>query len=178
MKGYFIFDMDGVLVEYRRDVNSSNCYELMSRKGYFSNLRPEWNMIGAIKNLKKLFPKNVFILTSIYGKSYPYSKQEKIDYVKRVFPELLDNLIIVDVENGETKPEKMAEVSGRQLDSSFFLIDDYGENLRNWGNSGGTPVKYLNLINNSHGTKYDFVLDCFMDSNEITAKLIEFQFSK
>lgn len=171
MEKYFIFDMDGVLVEYRRDVNPSNVNELMSAKGYFSNLRPEWNMIGAIKKLKNLFPERVFILTSLYGTSFPYSRQEKIDYVKRVFPELINNLIIVDMEAGETKPSKMEEVVGRKIDSNFFLIDDYGENLRKWP---GTPVKYLNLINNSHGTKYDFVLDCFMNEDEIVAKLIDF----
>lgn len=166
--------MDGVLVEYRRDVTSENVNVLLKQKGYFTNLKPEWNMIEAIKALKRIFPKNVFILTAVYTDSYPYSKKEKIEYVQKVLPELLDDLIIVDVESGETKPQRVAEIIGDQINSNCLLIDDYGKNLREWKNEGGTPVKYLNLINNSHGTIYDNVLDCFMDQDEIVAKLIEF----
>lgn len=173
MNKYFIFDMDGVLVEYRRDVNPANAEELMSQKGYFSNLRPEWNMIEAIKVLQRLFPKNTFILTSVYGKSFPYSIDEKKKYVERVFPELKNNLIIVDAEKGETKPQKMSEITKKKINKDFFLIDDYGKNLRDWKNNGGTPVKYLNLVNNSHGTHYEHVLDCFMSKDEIIANLLE-----
>ena len=172
MDKVFIFDMDGVLVEYRRDVTPANVNELMTQRGFFSNLRPEWNMIGAMKKLHENYPEKTFILTSIYGTSFPYSRQEKLDYAKRVFPEMVDNLIIVDVEAGETKPQKMAQVIGHPVDEKFFLIDDYGKNLRQWKENGGTPVKYLNLINNSHGTKYDIVLDCFMDENKIFDKLM------
>lgn len=165
--------MDGVLVEYRRDLNPENADRLLAEKGYFSNLRPEWNMIEAIKTLKVFFPKNVYILTSVYGKSYPYSKEEKIEYVKKVFPELLDNLIIVDIEKGESKPKKMAEILGHPINENCFLVDDYGLNLKTWKSQGGTPVKYLNLVNNSHGTIYDHTLDCFMDGEKIVNQLLE-----
>ena len=91
--------------------------------------------------------------------------------MKRLFPEMEKNFILVDAEKGETKPERFFETTGRRINKDCMLIDDYGKNLAVWKKQGGTPVKYLNLINNSHGTHYDYKLDCFMRPDEIVDRL-------
>lgn len=171
---YYVFDMDGVLVEYRRDM-SPDKVEMMTKKGYFANLRPEWNMIFAMLALKARYPDRVFILTSTFASEFPYSIPEKIEYMKRLFPEMEKNFILVDAEKGETKPERFFEATGRRINKDCMLIDDYGKNLAVWKKQGGTPVKYLNLINNSHGTHYDYKLDCFMRPDEIVDRLEEIE---
>lgn len=172
-KRKFVFDMDGVLVEYRRDMSSDNM-ALMQQKGYFENLRPEWNMILAMKKLKEKFPEDVYILTAIYPTKLPYSVQEKKDYCEKVFPFMRDHLIIVDSEKGETKPEKFFEVTGQHINKNCYLIDDYGVNLKKWKEEGGSEIKYLNLINNNHGTIYERVLDCFMDPETLFETILSF----
>lgn len=166
--------MDGVLVEYRRDVSPENIEEKLKQPGYFLNLRPEWNMIGAMRKLYNLYPDRVFILTAVYGNQYPYSIPEKIEYTNKVFPFMNNNLIIVDGDKGETKPSKIEKVLGKKIDSTFFLIDDYGKNLKLWNEQGGSAVKYLNLVNNNHGTVYERTLNCFMSEDEIFAQLIKY----
>lgn len=169
-KKFYIFDMDGVLVEYRRDMSPEKA-SMMAQKGYFLNLRPEWNMILAMQMLFNICPSQVYILTSVFCKQFPYSVSEKIEYMEKVFPYMKNNMIIVDSENGETKAEKFEKVTGHKIGKNCYLIDDYGVNLKAWKESGGTPVKYLNLINNTHGTYYEHKLNCFMPPETIFSEL-------
>lgn len=167
---FYFFDMDGTLVEYRRDAD----VDKMKQQGYFYNLKPEWNMILAMKRLHEIFPNRVYVLTAVYPDEFSFSVDEKYRYMKKIFPFMENNYITVDVPMGETKQDKVLSLIGRSIDKNCLLIDDYSVNLKSWEESGGRPVKYKNGINNNNNTPHKYSVNCYMDPETVAATLLKF----
>lgn len=159
---YYFFDMDGTLVEYRQGCTMSD----LKKKNYFASLKPEWNMIEAMLELNSQKDTKVYILTKVYPKAFPYSIREKQEYISKYIPEMVNRTIMVNGDIGETKSEKIKITIGK-FDSDCFLIDDFTENLIEWESEGGTPIKYLNGINNTNGTIHKNSINCYMNSKQI-----------
>lgn len=154
--------MDGTLVEYRQGCTMSD----LKKKNYFASLKPEWNMIEAMLKLNKQKNNEVYILTKVYPKAFPYSIGEKREYISKHIPEMVNRVIMVNGDEGETKSDKIKEMIG-EFNSDCLLIDDFTENLNEWEAEGGTPIKYLNGINNTNGTIHKNSISCYMDGNKI-----------
>lgn len=148
MKRVF-FDMDGVLAEYRRDCTEND----MKQKGYFRTLKPERNMLGALallcENAEELGI-GVCVLTKVYPSLFRHSLREKMEWRDCYMPQLFDSEFIMV--NGETEEKSQAirELLHTEIDGDCYLIDDYNHNLAEWAKSGGTPVKYVNGINDKN----------------------------
>lgn len=159
--------MDGTLVEYRRDCNLS----LLKSRGYFASLKPEWNMIEAMLKLNKDENSRVFILTKVYPNVFPYSVNEKIEYISKYIPDMIDKTIMVNGDTGETKSGIIRKTIG-QFNHDCVLIDDFTKNLTEWENEGGVSIKYLNGINNTNGTVHQNSVNCYMSAESIYNYLI------
>lgn len=167
---FYFFDMDGTIVEYRRDAD----VEKMKQPGYFYNLKPEWNMILAMKLLKSMYPNQVFVLTTVYPNELTYSVREKVLYRDKIIPFMKDNFIMVNGDIGETKQNKVESIVGGPINENCLLIDDYSVNLKSWEESGGRPVKYKNGINNNNNTPHKYSVNCYMDPETVVATLLKF----
>ena len=147
---YIFFDMDGVLAEYRIYCSERD----MRQKGYFSTLKPEWNMVEALKKMTEKYKNNknigIFILTKVYSSFLPYSIPEKIEWKNKIMPFISEeNFIMVDGEHME-KTEAIKKKLGVSIDKNCYLIDDYNPNLNDWLEKGGTPIKYTNGVNDKN----------------------------
>ena len=148
MNKKIFFDMDGVLTEYRIYCGQHE----MQQEGYFDTLKPEWNMVLAFINLATVYPNNVFILTKVYPTIYPYSVEEKKNWVRKILPDFdCQNMIMVNGEK-EEKSEAIKNFFGFQIDQDCFLIDDYNPNLYDWRMKGGRAIKYVNGVNDKKGS--------------------------
>ena len=145
----FFFDMDGVLAEYKRGCDEND----LSKKGYFRNLLPEENMIKALQMLlenSEALGLRLCVLTKVYPSRFPYSLREKEEWRQAFLPDLYDSeFIMVNGEECE-KSEAITALLGAGLNQDYFLIDDYNPNLAEWAAAGGTPVQYVNAINDTH----------------------------
>ena len=127
MKRIFV-DMDGVLCEFRHASPSA-----LVKKGYFANLRPQQNVVEAVKILVML--RDVYILSAyIPGTS---ALAEKMEWADRYIPEIKESQrVFIPVGTN-----KSVFVNAKEDD---VLADDYWPNLYKWE---GKAVKILNGIN-------------------------------
>ena len=134
-------DMDGTLAEWKNVESENVLYE----KGYYENLKPNENLLNAIKELIQK-GENVFILSSFLHDS-KYALAEKNIWLDNYLPELpKDKRIFTNY--GDDK--SIYIVGG--INSNDYLIDDYTKNLIEWKEAGGVGIKFLNGINHSKGT--------------------------
>lgn len=134
--------MDGTLAEFRNVDTLETLYE----KGYFLNLKPNENVIQAVKNI--IAEDNgieVFIMSSVLTDS-EFALDEKNAWVDKYLPEIdADHRIYPPC--GEDKKEYIpGQISGKD-----FLLDDYTKNLVLW-ELPGKGIKLLNGINDTHKT--------------------------
>ena len=176
MKKLFI-DMDGVLAEYRRDCKTED----LMQKGYFLTLKPEWNMLGAIKRLMENCDElgvKICVLTKVYPTLFKYSVSEKLQWRDKFMPELFDSeFVMVNGEN-EEKSEAVREIIGTDIDRDCVLIDDYNANLREWLENGGTAVKYVNGINDKNRSFAGSRLSFDMSEEELYNAILDLLFKK
>jgi 5'(3')-deoxyribonucleotidase len=132
------FDMDGVLAEYK-EVE----YEELLKKGYFRDLRPQDEVIKAMKALSENPEFEVHTLSAIIPEN-EYARDEKDDWLRDNIP-FLDRIKINYLFCGENKSDKVP--GGIREDD--ILIDDYNANLNDWAKKG-VAVKFLNGINHKH----------------------------
>ena len=132
------FDMDGVLAEYRQVE-----YECMLEKGYFYNLKPQTEVIEAMKKLAEDPEIEVHTLSAVIEES-EYALYDKQNWLEDNIS-FLDKIKINYLFCGENK----AEAVPGGIRPTDILIDDYNPNLRDW-ESRGVAVKYLNGINHKH----------------------------
>lgn len=175
MKKVFI-DMDGVLAEYRNGCKEED----LKKEGYFLTLKPEENMLGALNMLIRdcdALGIGICVLTKVYPKMFKYSVSEKLQWRDKYMPDLFDSeFVMVDGEEQE-KSAAVKELIGGDINSDCILIDDYNANLKEWFLNGGTPVKYVNKINDKNRTFVGERISCEMTSEEIYNAILSLVFT-
>ena len=132
-------DMDGTLAAFRKVTALEELYE----RGYFSGLRPQENVVTAIRRLARGPSVQVYVLSAVLFDSH-YALDEKNSWLDRYLPELgREQRIFVPC--GESK----ALYISSYLCPEDILLDDYTVNLEDWRMHGGTGVKLLNGINHT-----------------------------
>lgn len=164
MKNRLFVDMDGTLAEFKTVDTLETLYE----ENYFLCLRPQKNVVDAIRELATSEPKiEVFILSSVLPDS-KYALKEKnlwldaylpqIDYEHRLYPPC-----------GLDKKEYIASSYGG-VSERDYLLDDYSLNLHSWE----SPARGIKLLNGNNGTRGTWQSDCISaeKSGEVLADSI------
>lgn len=135
-------DMDGTLTVF----NPVDTLEKLYEKGYFLNLEPQKNVIGAIRIiLQERKDIEVYILSAVLMDS-KHAIKEKNQWLDAMLPEI-DQEHRIFLSDGEDKKDY---VPGG-VKNTDWLLDDYTKNLLLWG-SAGKGIKLLNGINHTEGT--------------------------
>lgn len=130
----YYFDMDGVLNTFEFGTPEESLYI----PGYFENRPSQPNIINAVNymldmELNERFPIRVHIL-SMYLKRNKTAVTEKNKWLDQYIPRITpERRIFLSTEENKTDYIK---VSARSV-----LIDDYGENLKQFKRMGGRIVK-------------------------------------
>lgn len=134
-------DMDGTLAEFKTVDTLETLYE----KDYFINLKPNENVLGAIKQLIADNDIDVYIL-SAYLTDSRYALEEKNAWLDKYLPELPQEKILF-VPCGT---DKSVAVPGL-IRPDDYLLDDYTKNLSEW-EPPARGIKLINGINHTNGT--------------------------
>jgi len=143
-------DMDGTLARF---YEQAFCIEKMHETGFFRELSPYSNAVGAIKQIITSHNEEVEVcILSAAGNEQII--KDKIDWLMKHFQ---IPVTCYFCELGENKAEYIQRVTGEDLSEHDFLLDDYSANLIDWENHGGTGIKFRNELNgrgwNGHGFK-------------------------
>lgn len=138
-------DMDGTLAVFQPVTKLETLYE----QGYFFDLKPNTNVVEAIRNITTNQEVEVYILSSVLSDS-EYALEEKNAWLDKYLPEISrDHRIFPPC--GQDKKDYIPD-SIRRND---YLLDDYTTNLLLW-QPPARGIKLLNGINHSSGTwRYD-----------------------
>ena len=134
-------DMDGTLAEFKTVDTLETLYE----KDYFINLKPNENVLGAIKQLIADNDFDVYIL-SAYLTDSRYALEEKNAWLDKYLPELPQEKRLF-VPCGT---DKSVAVPGL-IRPDDYLLDDYTKNLSEW-EPPAMGIKLINGINHTNGT--------------------------
>lgn len=134
-------DMDGTLAEFKTVDTLETLYE----KNYFINLKPNENVLGAIKQLIADNDFDVYIL-SAYLTDSRYALEEKNAWLDKYLPELPQEKRLF-VPCGT---DKSVAVPGL-IRPDDYLLDDYTKNLSEW-EPPARGIKLINGINHTNGT--------------------------
>lgn len=134
-------DMDGTLAEFKTVDTLETLYE----KDYFINLKPNENILGAIKQLIADNDIDVYIL-SAYLTDSRYALEEKNAWLDKYLPELPQEKRLF-VPCGT---DKSVAVPGL-IRPDDYLLDDYTKNLSEW-EPPARGIKLINGINHTNGT--------------------------
>ena len=134
-------DMDGTLAEFKTVDTLETLYE----KDYFINLKPNENVLGAIKQLIADNDIDVYIL-SAYLTDSRYALEEKNAWLDKYLPELPQEKRLF-VPCGT---DKSVAVPGL-IRPDDYLLDDYTKNLSEW-EPPAKGIKLINGINHTNGT--------------------------
>ncbi|MFN2926468.1 hypothetical protein ACKX2L_06035 [Lachnospiraceae bacterium YH-ros2228] len=134
-------DMDGTLYEWRKNVPE----EAIFQKYYYLTLKPQKNIVSAVRELAKDDRYDVSVLSAVLSdKENPYALAEKNQRIDLDLPEI-DKAHRIFCPCGVPKA-KYIPGGIRQND---ILLDDYSHNLHEWG---GIGIKVINDVNGRHGT--------------------------
>ena len=134
-------DMDGTLAEFKTVDTLETLYE----KDYFINLKPNENVLGAIKQLIADNDFDVYIL-SAYLTDSRYKIKKKNAWLDKYLPELPQEKRLF-VPCGT---DKSVAVPGL-IRPDDYLLDDYTKNLSEW-EPPARGIKLINGINHTNGT--------------------------
>lgn len=134
-------DMDGTLAEFKTVDTLETLYE----KDYFLHLKPNENVLGAIKQLIAGNDFDVYIL-SAYLTDSRYALEEKNAWLDKYLPELPQEKRLF-VPCGT---DKSVAVPGL-IRPDDYLLDDYTKNLSEW-EPPAKGIKLINGINHTNGT--------------------------
>lgn len=134
-------DMDGTLAEFKTVDTLETLYE----KDYFINLKPNENVLGAIKQLIADNDIDVYIL-SAYLTDSRYALEEKNAWLDKYLPELPQEKRLF-VPCGT---DKSVAVPGL-IRPDDYLLDDYTKNLSEW-EPPARGIKLINGIYHTNGT--------------------------
>ena len=129
MKNRLFVDIDGTLAEFRYAANEADLY----REGYFRTLKPQKNILNAVKRIASETSAEVIVLSSVL-KNSKFAEKEKIEWLSEYFPEGLKRKTFLPC--GESKADAVSNFSPGDI-----LLDDYGVNCRDWKAKGGRYVK-------------------------------------
>ena len=155
-------DMDGTLAVFRVVDTLETLYE----PGYFLNLEPNENVVGAVKQLINNPETDVYVLSSYLSDS-SYALAEKNKWLDKYLPELPKEkrlFVPCGIEKSTVVPEGIRE--------DDFLLDDYTKNLNEW-EPPAKGIKLLNAINHTHGTWKSDRIRFDRPPEEISRKITE-----
>ena len=141
-KPRYFFDMDGVL--FKLD-NTLTSLEPLYEEGYFKNLPTHRLAVRCLQEMLIQDPEQVYILSHYIDS--PFAEQEKREVLQELFPSLDPHNVIL-VPYGENKTDHVP----LRVKENDFLIDDYNQNLVCWRDAGGYAIKFVNDINDRHGS--------------------------
>ena len=161
-------DIEGCIARFYEMVSG---IEEMYNKEFFLNLHPYHNVVNGITTLYRKAKANeiqleLFALSSAPSEIYEEVIEDKRKWLQKYVPAIPDNNYVF-LKIGESKPDKIKSLFG-EIDSSFFLLDDFNKNLTEWNEAGGSSIKLVNEINDrgTHGPlwrgdriRYDFTPD-------------------
>ncbi|MDQ0362540.1 5' nucleotidase, NT5C type [Breznakia pachnodae] len=134
-----IADMDGVLFKFDDQITS---IDLLYQKGYFANLTPQEKVIEALREIIRQNPGQVYSCSAAVDS--PYAIPEKIESLNKHIPELPEEqMLFIKYGSDQSK----VDVIPGGVKQGDILLDDYGPNLSQWDDAGGTAVKIVNDIN-------------------------------
>ena len=141
-KQRYFFDMDGVLFKFD---NTLTTLEPLYEEGYFRNLPPHRLAVHCLQELLTEAPDQIYILSHYIDS--PFAEREKREVLQELFPSLDPHNVIL-VPYGENKTDHVP----LRVKENDFLIDDYNHNLECWRAAGGYAIKFVNAINDRHGS--------------------------
>lgn len=150
-------DMDGTLAVFKQVDALEKLYE----EGYFYNLKPQVNILEAVREIILKNEIEVFIMSAVLSDSQ-YALQEKARWLDRHLPELNANHRIF-LPCGEDK-KKYIPGGVQETDC---LLDDYTKNLVLW-EPPARGIKLLNGINGTHGSWKRNAIAKTRHSNELS----------
>lgn len=130
MKKRLFVDMDGVLAEFRSAASYSDLFE----EGYFASLRPQENLVKAVKSLCEHSDVEVYVSSSYLEECN--ALQEKNDWIDRYIGEI-DPAHRIFIPCGKSKADAIPGFNPK----TDILLDDYGVNCSDWANHGGRYIK-------------------------------------
>lgn len=138
-------DMDGTLAEFKVVDTLETLYE----EGYFLNLKPHENVVGAVKEIISQYKDiEVYILSAFLTDS-EYALSEKNKWLDKYLPEV-DPKHRLFCSCGKDKNEFISYLFGN-IGVNDFLLDDYSVNLHSW-EPPARGIKLMNGINGTNGT--------------------------
>lgn len=137
-----LLDLDGTAAEFKQ----VNTLETLYEEGYFRNLKPNENVIEAVKQIIYLHPEiEVYVMSSVLTDS-KFALKEKNEWIDEYLPQ-------IDKEHRIFPPcgeNKLDYVPG-EIRETDHLLDDYTNNLVLW-EPPAKGIKLLNGINHTHET--------------------------
>lgn len=135
-------DMDGTLAVF----TPVDKLETLYQRGYFADLKPIPNVVGAVKQIIRDHPEIEVNILSAHLSDSPYALAEKNVWLDKHLPEV-DKAHRIFPPCGRDKASYIPD----GLHESDFLLDDYTKNLLQW-EPPARGIKLLNGINHTRGT--------------------------
>lgn len=161
----FWFDMDGVIVRYERwAYRGENPKFQVLGSHYYRTCKPDLKIIEVMKELNKI--EKIGILTKVSkGKDIQKEQiEDKVWWLNKNCPFInVEKQLVVTTDNKGELPICKGNV----------LVDDYNDNLNDWFNGGGIPVKYLNGVNSYNSFKDGYMFDKDMKIEDIINYLLK-----
>ena len=163
-------DLDGTAAEFKNVSQIEQLYE----PGYFYNLKPNMNVINAVKEIIKNRKScvEVYIL-SAYLSDSKYALDEKKMWCDKYFPEIDDEHRLFPT-CGEDKTQYISKKFG-EINEQYFLLDDYSKNLHSW-EPPARGIKIMNGINGTQGTWQGNSLSLERESEDLARCIGEIMF--
>lgn len=161
-KKRLFMDMDGTLAEWRSEVGPEELYE----KGYFASLRPYGAILDAVKSIWAAaqngeIDAELFIL-SAYLPDSSWAKAEKQEWLNEYLYSMVRAAAQYRRPMFDASHTLLVPCGNSKLDyvpggvrASDYLLDDYTLNLREWEQSGGTPIKVFNGCNGKRNVHWE-----------------------
>lgn len=157
-----LVDMDGTLTEFKAVDTLETLYE----HGYFRNLKPNENVVNAIKQIVYLHPEiEVYVMSAVLTDS-KYALEEKNAWLDEYLPQI-DKEHRIFPPCGENKLNYVPD-GVRETD---HLLDDYTKNLALW-EPPAKGIKLLNGINHTHETWQGNMLRFNHEPTELANRIV------
>ena len=145
------FDMDGVLADFGRGIrelcgmepsvqgspdkrHDDMMFDAIRKVDHFyMRLEPIPSTVSLFEELYRIYGDKVEILSAIPKpeRNVPYAKEDKIEWIrKHISADVRVNIVL--------RKEKKDFAKGK----GYILIDDTGNNIREWNDAGGTGILF------------------------------------